>query len=236
MDLKDLLNGIDNAEQIAAQIKENAKAAKCKLFIDDGDKNKYVPLSRLNDKIAELKTATDTITTLNQSVATLKTQVADSEKAQSTIKDLETKLENYQGVVKQTKIDTALQLLASEYKAKDVNDIKAFLDLDKVTITATGEVVGAKEQIEDLAKNKAYLFDAVEPAGEQGGQGAEQGGTPFPGTGVPGKAASSFAFGSTTSHAGDFGKMLAVQYNGIPQSQEGNQAPIGVGHFFGEDK
>ena len=64
-DIKDFLQGIDNADDIAKIIADNLKEAKCKIFIDDGDKNIFVPKSRLDAKIVELNTANSTINTLN---------------------------------------------------------------------------------------------------------------------------------------------------------------------------
>ena len=62
-DIKDFLQGVDNADAVAKIISDNLKDAKCKLFIDDGEKNIFVPKSRLDAKIGELNTATQTITT-----------------------------------------------------------------------------------------------------------------------------------------------------------------------------
>lgn len=37
-DIKDFLQGVDNADAVAKIISDNLKDAKCKLFIDDGEK------------------------------------------------------------------------------------------------------------------------------------------------------------------------------------------------------
>ena len=227
-DIKDFLQGVDNADAVAKIISDNLKDAKCKLFIDDGDKNIYVPKSRLDAKIGELNTATQTITTLNASIKTLEAQVKDDDKAQETIKSLQKDVDDYKKALKDNKIDSALQICAVEHKAHDAKDLKGFLDMGKISIGENGEVIGIKEQVETLKKEKAYLFEATEPAGE-----GEGGGNPFGGTGVPGKQASSFVFNSKTAQPGDFGKMLARQ-NGVPKSEEGQV--VGPDYFFGEGK
>ena len=225
-DIKDFLQGVDNADAVAKIISDNLKDAKCKLFIDDGDKNIYVPKSRLDAKIGELNTATQTITTLNASIKTLEAQVKDDDKAKETIQSLQTDLDNYKKALKDSQIDSALQLCAVENKAHDAKDLKGFLDMGKISIGENGEVIGIKEQVENLKKEKAYLFEASEPEPQQSGR------SPFNGTGVPGKQASGFVFNSQTAQPGDFGKMLAHQ-NGVPKAEEGQK--VGPEYFFGEN-
>lgn len=226
-DIKDFLQGVDNADAVAKIISDNLKDAKCKLFIDDGEKNIFVPKSRLDAKIGELNTATQTITTLNASIKTLEAQVKDDDKAKETIQSLQTDLDNYKKALKDSQIDSALQLCAVENKAHDAKDLKGFLDMSKISIGENGEVIGIKEQVENLKKEKAYLFEASEPEPQQQG-----GKNPFNGTGVPGKQASGFVFNSQTAQPGDFGKMLAHQ-NGVPKAEEGQK--IGPEYFFGDN-
>lgn len=157
-DIKDFLQGVDNADAVAKIISDNLKDAKCKLFIDDGEKNIFVPKSRLDAKIGELNTATQTITTLNASIKTLEAQVKDDDKAKETIQSLQTDLDNYKKALKDSQIDSALQLCAVENKAHDAKDLKGFLDMGKISIGENGEVIGIKEQVENLKKKKhTYL-------------------------------------------------------------------------------
>lgn len=207
--IKDFLEGIDNADEVAKKLQENLKAAKCKIFIDDGQDNIYVPKSRLDAKIGELTTANTTITTLNSTIQTLKSQIGD-EDAQTTIQTLQTEIGNYKKQIKDIQINNAIELLALEYKARDSKDIKAFLDLDKISLGSNGEIIGAKEQIEALAKEKTYLFETKEePPTPEGKKGSPN--PLFKGLGNPGKPDNSVIFGSETTHAGDFGKLLATQ-------------------------
>lgn len=222
--IKDFLQGVDNADAVAKIILDNLKDAKCKLFIDDGEKNIYIPKSRLDAKIGELNTATQTITTLNASIKTLEAQVKDDDKAKETIKGLQNDLDNYKKALKDNQIESALQMCALEYKAHDSKDLKGFLDMGKISIGENGEVIGIKEQIESLKKEKAYLFETSEPNPNQ-----QKPGNPFNGTGVPGKQSTGFVFNSQTAQPGDFGKMLAQQ-NGVPKAQEGKV--FGADYFF----
>ena len=66
--IKDFLDGVANADEVAKVITENLKEAGCKVFIDDGKDNIYVPKSRLDAKILELKDANETIGELDKTI------------------------------------------------------------------------------------------------------------------------------------------------------------------------
>lgn len=220
--LSDFLAGIENAEEVERLIKENMKNEKCKLFIDDGKDNIYVPKGRLDAKIGELSTANETINTLNTTIKTLKAQAGD-EDAQKKIQDLQDELGKYDTKVKDIQINNALELLALENKAKDTKDLRAFVDITKVTVGTNGEVVGLKEQVENLKKEKGYLFDVEENPDNQQQQ------KKFPSFfgPNPGKPDNTNLFKSKTVQAGDFGKLLAGE------SKEGkSENVIDADYFF----
>lgn len=106
---------------------------------------------------------------MNASIKTLEAQVKDDDKAKETIQSLQTDLDNYKKALKDSQIDSALQLCAVENKAHDAKDLKGFLDMGKISIGENGEVIGIKEQVENLKKEKAYLFEASEPEPQQQG-------------------------------------------------------------------
>lgn len=187
--LKDLLHGIDNAAEVEKVIRQNLKDEGCKLFIDDGEENIYVPKSRLDAKIAELRAANETINNLND-------QLDNNPKDAETIKSLKAEVKNYQAQLKQVHIDNAVSNVAKEAGAINVKDIQAFIDMSKVSMDTNGNVLGLQEQVDQLVKDKPYLFN-----NQQGPQ--------FKGTGAPGKPSNTYLFGSKTMNEGDFGKMLA---------------------------
>lgn len=199
--LVDFLDGIDNAEEVAAIIEKNLKNEKCKVFIDDGEKNIYIPKSRLDGKIAELRTANDTIEKLEGTIDELKDPANNK-----TITDLKDRIKGYQNDIKQMRIDNAVQLIAAETKAKDAKDLAKFLDMEKIVLSESGEVSGLKEQMEVLQKDKPYLFEEAQPQPQQN-TGWFNG---FLGTGDPGRPGASIS-NSKTFHEGDFGKMLGTQ-------------------------
>lgn len=116
------------------------------------------------------------ITTLQQSETELKSQVSknaedlkklqkdngDNEELKQQIKalqkensDQETK---YQESLTKIQRDSAIATLLSESKVKNPKAVAALLDDEKI-IFKDGVLSGAKEQIEELQKSDAYLFD-----------------------------------------------------------------------------
>lgn len=202
--LKDLLKGIDNAEEVERIIKQNLRDESCKLFIDDGEENIYVPKSRLDSKIAELRAANETINNLTDQIDSFNGNPKDVD----TIKNLKAEVKNYQAQLKQVQLDNAIANMAKDVNAKDVKDVKAFLDMSQISLDTNGNVLGLKEQVDALVESKPYLFN------EQ--QSQQQ---VFGGTGAPGKPSNEYLFGSKTMHEGDFGKMLA-QSNNVKESNQ----------------
>lgn len=203
--LRDFLAGLDNATEIENKINDALKEAGCKIFVDDGKENIYVPKSRLDSKINELKSSNDKIKELNTQIGTLKDELKDTEGASEKIKVLENSIADYDKTVKEMQLNNAVKDIALEFKAKDNTgkDILAFLDKSKIAVGTNGEVTGIKEQVESLKKEKAYLFEVEEQQ--------EKGGFNFFGTGSPGKPSNLNLFGSKTTHEGDFGKFLSQQ-------------------------
>lgn len=215
MNLRDLLAGIENASEVERVIKENLRNENCKLFIDDGVENIYIPKSRLDSKIAELHAAQDTIEKLNNE---LNNASGTDEKSAQTIKDLKAQIKAHEGQMKQLQIDNALTLLGKDRKVKDMEVLKALIDMGQVSIDTNGKVLGLEEQVDALVENKGYLFEGNEP----------QLGGIFGGTGAPGRPSNEHIFGSKTTQAGDFGKMLAKQNN--PANTNSNQ--VDSDYFF----
>ena len=193
--IREFLAGLDNAAEVELKIKQALEDAGCKIFIDDGKENRYVPKNRLDAKIAELAEA-------NTEIESLQAKVKDPSVAEKEVEKLKAKIASMEAEAKNKQLKDAIQAEATQAKARDVDDLMKFLDMDKVQLDEAGNVTGLKEQIVQLQKDKAYLFEVVEP------QGAPQGMPSFFGTGSPGKPSNLNAFGSKTTHEGDFGKLL----------------------------
>ena len=92
--------------------------------------------------------------------------------------------------------------------------------MEKVVLKEDGTIEGLTDQLAALQKDKAYLFDNVEPQ-PQPNKG-------FLNLGSPGKPSNLNAFGSKTTHEGDFGALLGKQCNEQAQQVDSN-------YFFGNN-
>ena len=83
----------------------------CKLFVDDGVENIYVPKSRLDSKIAQLKEAQNTIEEMDAKLLDLKNNPKLTQ-AKERIKELEEQVKAHNAEVKNLKISNAFEMLA----------------------------------------------------------------------------------------------------------------------------
>ena len=210
--LREFLAGLDNAAEVELAITKALDEQGCKILIDDKD-NRYVPKNRLDAKIAELAEA-------NEEIESLQKQVKDPTEAEKQVKALEEKIAGMEANAKKEKLTTAINKELAQAKPRDVNDLMKFLDMEKVVLKEDGSVDGLTDQLTTLQKDKAYLFDNVETQ-SQPGKG-------FLNLGSPGKPSNLNAFGSKTTHEGDFGSLLGKQCNEQAQQIDSN-------YFFGKD-
>ena len=167
----------------------------------------------MDAKIAELAEA-------NEEIESLQKQVKDPTEAEKQVKALEEKIAGMEEAAKKEKLSTAINKVLADAKPKDVNDLMKFLDMEKVVLKDDGTVDGITDQLTALQKDKAYLFEDAESQ-QQPGKG-------FLNLGSPGKPSNLNAFGSKTTHEGDFGALLGKQCNEQAQQIDSN-------YFFGND-
>lgn len=210
--LREFLAALDNAAEVELAITKALEEQGCKILIDDKD-NRYVPKNRLDAKIAELAEA-------NEEIESLQKQVKNPTEAEKQVKALEEKIAGMEEAAKKEKLSTAINKELADAKPKDVNDLMKFLDMEKVVLKDDGTVDGLTDQLAALQKDKAYLFDNAEPQ-PQPGKG-------FLNLGSPGKPSNLNAFGSKTTHEGDFGALLGKQCNEQAQQVDSN-------YFFGNN-
>lgn len=210
--LREFLAALDNAAEVELAITKALEEQGCKILIDDKD-NRYVPKNRLDAKIAELAEA-------NEEIESLQKQVKNPTDAEKQVKALEEKIAGMEEAAKKEKLTVAINKQLADAKPKDVNDLMKFLDMEKVVLKDDGTVDGLTDQLTALQKDKAYLFDNVEPQ-PQPNKG-------FLNLGSPGKPSNLNAFGSKTTHEGDFGALLGKQCNEQAQQVDSN-------YFFGNN-
>jgi hypothetical protein len=78
----------------------------------------------------------------------LKTQKADKEK--------------YEADIATAKKNNGIDLALVKAGARNAKAVRALLDLDKITLSDKGEVVGISDQLEAIKKDNDYLFTATE--------------------------------------------------------------------------
>ena len=210
--LREFLAALDNAAEVELAITKALEEQGCKILIDDKD-NRYVPKNRLDAKIAELAEA-------NEEIESLQKQVKNPTEAEKQVKALEEKIAGMEEAAKKEKLTVAINKQLADAKPKDVNDLMKFLDMEKVVLKDDGTVEGLTDQLTALQKDKAYIFDNVEPQ-PQPNKG-------FLNLGSPGKPSNLNAFGSKTTHEGDFGALLGKQCSEQAQQVDSN-------YFFGNN-
>ena len=214
-ELKDLLAGCTATDPagIEAYINEQMKTQNVKMFLDDGVKDIFVPKSRLDAVLGQLRTANETITSQAEDIAKVAQLTKDNASAQETITKLQNQLGDSQKAMQKLSVQTAVSEKAKELGfILPAEDLVGFIDIEKLKVNADGTVTGVEEALKNLKQTKPYLAKAADGDGGEGGNG----GNPIDsgncgGTGDPGKPNSGAAFGGKGYKAGQFGKLLGEQ-------------------------
>ena len=229
-ELKDLLAGCTATDPagIEAYINEQMKTQNVKMFLDDGVKDIFVPKSRLDAVLGQLRTANETITSQAEDIAKVAQLTKDNASAQETITKLQNQLGDSQKAMQKLSVQTAVSEKAKELGfILPAEDLVGFIDIEKLKVNADGTVTGVEEALKNLKQTKPYLAKAADGDGGEGGNGGDPGaGGNGGGTGDPGKANSGAAFGGKGYKAGQFGKLLGEQV--AKSNPAGNKDP-----FFG---
>lgn len=229
-ELKDLLAGCTATDPagIEAYINEQMKTQNVKMFLDDGVKDIFVPKSRLDTVLGQLRTANETITNQAEDIAKVAQLTKDNASAQATITKLQNQLDDSQKAMQKLSVQTAVSDKAKELGfILPAEDLVGFIDIEKLKVNADGTVTGVEEALKNLKQTKPYLAKATDGNGGEGGNGGDPGaGGNGGGTGDPGKPNSGAAFGGKGYKAGQFGKLLGEQ--AAKSNPAGNKDP-----FFG---
>ena len=214
-ELKDLLAGCTATDPagIEAYINEQMKTQNVKMFLDDGVKDIFVPKSRLDAVLGQLRTANETITSQAEHIAKVAQLTKDNASAQETITKLQNQLGDSQKAMQKLSVQTAVSEKAKELGfILPAEDLVGFIDIEKLKVNADGTVTGVEEALKNLKQTKPYLAKAADGDGGEGGNGGDPGaGGNGGGTGDPGKPNSGAAFGGKGYKAGQFGKLLGEQ-------------------------
>lgn len=111
------------------------------------------------------------VDTSNKQLDEMKANIKDNDELKSQIADLQGQLkesqENAKAELLSVKKNNAINNALREAHVRDNKAIMPFLDTDAIKYNDDG-LTGLKGQIEDLQKNKAFLFEQPEPQTKQG--------------------------------------------------------------------
>lgn len=205
MDLKQLLSGVENSEEIISQIKSNLENEGVELLFDDGEDNIYIPKTRLDKEIAKRKTIDKQKKSLEKDLKTTKKEVKDNEELLEQLETTKKERDEIEKKLQKTEENTAIEkrIMSFDRKPHDMEDVIEKLDRDIISVS-DGEVKGVESQLKDLIKDKEYLFKPVEG-----------------GTGKPGSQGKSNG-DDTTPKKGELGKKLAQRKKGNTKSDDNN--------------
>lgn len=216
-ELKDLLAGCTATDPagIEAYITQQMKTQNIKMFLDDGVKDIFVPKSRLDAVLGQLRTANETITQQAADIAQVGKLTKDNADAQATITKLQDQLTNSQQAMQKLSVTTAVSAVAEKLGfILPAEDLVGFIDTEKLKVNADGTVTGVEEALKNLKQTKPYLAKA-DNSGDEGGNGGtggnDNGSGNAGGTGDPGKPNNGTVFGGKGYKAGQFGKMMGEQ-------------------------
>lgn len=135
------------------------------------ERKEFVPRTRLNEVIAERDEA-------RESVKERDAQLEDLKKSTKTIEELNEKISTLQNdnkskdeaharELKQLKVNSAIDTLMLEYKAKNHKAVSALLDLnlDEVEILEDGTIKGLADKFKALSESEetSFMFESKEP-------------------------------------------------------------------------
>lgn len=134
--------------------------------------------AKLDTVTAERDSLNEQMTQRDKDIKDLKKGAGDNEELSTRLSDLQNKYDTDTQSLNEklaaTKLDSALSDALSKTKARDPQDLKAFLDMEAIKMTDDGELAGLNDQISKLQDSKGYLFDG----GSQQGYNPAGGGTP----------------------------------------------------------
>lgn len=171
--IKELLKKLGYADEDITKIEKGLSAEKIFLTKEENVEERY---SKLKAQKEELEGKVQTLIETNSNI---QTEYDNYKKGSITQEEYETKVKEIQeeadNKVKQNNFDSklAVKLMSKEINAKDVVDIKANLDMSKISLDGEN-FIGLDEQINSLKERKDYLFNKEETVITGGGENGRQ--------------------------------------------------------------
>lgn len=166
--LKEILKnaGVENVEEVEKSISKELP-------------KHYKPADVFNETNEKLKNALSENETLKASQTSIQNEYENYKKGSISQADYDAKVKEIQEqaneTIKQNNFDNklAIKLMSKEINARDVVDIKANLDISKISLDGE-KFVGLDEQIKELKERKDYLFNKEETKIKGNGEGGRK--------------------------------------------------------------
>lgn len=136
-------------EQLEEKLKDNKEIKLANLAAGS-----HISKGKYDDVVAELNTANETIKGLRETVT--KFDGVDLDGLKNSVKDWENK---YNTDIAAVKLDSAVNMALVAAKAKNPKLTKAALDMSIIKLDGEN-LTGLTEQLDNLKKSDAYLFEA----------------------------------------------------------------------------
>ena len=147
-------------------------------FVDSTGYVEKERFKQVNDSMSEYKKQ---VGERDKQLTELQGKVKDNEELTKEIENLKTAnsttAQEYEKKLEQMKFDTIVNNSLKDSKAKDIKLIRALLNNDKLKVSGE-EVIGLKEQLESIRKDKDYLFEKEVPGTGRFETGGGKGGEP----------------------------------------------------------
>ena len=134
-------------------------------------KSKYADYDELKTKNEELSKQ---VAKNEKDLKSLSKSTKDNEDLQNTIKSLQDENKqmktDFESKISSMKLNSAIDTSLAGHKARNTKAVKALLDMDNIKLNDKGELEGLDDQIANIEKDNAFMFDKgtntnYEPAG-----------------------------------------------------------------------
>lgn len=168
--IKELLKKLGYADEDITKIEQGLSDEKIFLTKEENIEERYSKLkTQKEDLEKQIQTLTETNTNIQTEYDNYKKGSITQEEYETKVKEIQEEADNK---VKQNNFDSklAVKLMSKEINAKDVVDIKANLDMSKISLDGEN-FIGLDEQINSLKERKDYLFNKEETVITGAGEG-----------------------------------------------------------------
>lgn len=159
--IKELLKKLGYTDEDVTKIEKGLSDEKIFLTKEENIEERYSKLKTQKEELeGQVKTLTETNTNIQTEYDNYKKGSITQEEYETKVKEIQEEADNK---VKQNNFDSklAVKLMSKEINAKDVVDIKANLDMSKISLDGEN-FIGLDEQINSLKERKDYLFNKEE--------------------------------------------------------------------------